>query len=97
MGKRGFILVKVKEPMDDVKTWEWIKKAEEIEDVEFVTNTVGRYDFVLNIETPETIEAVADNIKSKLANIEELVILNENNTFTKHREIKDLKIFEGLH
>ncbi len=97
MGKRGYILIKSKGFLNENESWELIKKLENLKDVEFVSNTVGDYDFVITVETQDTIDSVAEAIKEITADFEKMVVLSENDIFIKHREIKDLNIFNSLH
>ena len=103
MGKRGYILLKTdttffnKSDNED-KIWELIRKIENIEDVEFASNTIGKYDFLITIDTNETIESAAKKVEKILPEwIEETLLLTENNLFKKHRELKDLEIFNNMH
>jgi hypothetical protein len=95
MGVRGYILVKINKFLDNEKLWELTKRYESVVDVEFATNVVGYYDFVITIETKNPFEMVLDQIK-KIEPDSEVVGLKVNNIYDKHREIKGLKLLDEL-
>jgi len=95
MGKRGYIVVKINEKLNDDELWDITKKYESINGVEFSDNVVGNYDFVLTIDTEKRIEEVLDEIKN-IAKIDQAISLTTNNIFKKHREMKDLKILDDI-
>lgn len=95
MGIRGYVIAKLKESMSENDLWELTKKFESLNDVEFAARVIGRYDFVLTIDTQETFEAALQRIE-KFGAFEDTVSLKIDDIFVKHREIKDLEIFKYL-
>ncbi len=95
MGVRGYILVKLNKVLKSENIWELIKRYESIDDIEFATNVVGNYDFVLTVDTKKSFEMVLDQIR-KIKSDSEVVGLKVNNIYDKHREIKELKILDEL-
>ena len=103
MGKRGYLLLKanfstLNEDSVEDQIWNFIKKVEEIDDIEYASNTIGEYDFLISIDTLSSIESIAEKVKNiKPQWIKDITPLTENNIFKKHREIKDLSIFKNIH
>ena len=103
MGKRGYILLKADIASLDEKTaddqiWNLIQALENINDIEYVSNTIGEFDFIASIDTQKSIESVAEDVKKIIPQwIKDVIPLTENNLFKKHRELKDLEIFKNLH
>jgi hypothetical protein len=95
MGVRGYILVKLNKVQQSEKLWELIKRYESLDDIEFATNVVGNYDFVLTVDTKNPFEKVLDQIR-KIEPDSEVVGLKVNNIYDKHREIKGLRILDEL-
>jgi len=103
MGKRGYLLLKAdlsilnENSMND-QIWNLIQSIENIDGVEYVTNTVGEYDFIVSVDTQESIESVSKQTEKIVPEwIKEIITLTENNFFNKHRELKDLEIFNNIH
>jgi transcriptional regulator of NAD metabolism len=95
MGARGYILVKLKSPLSEDELWGLVKQFESMDDVEFAARVIGPYDFVLTIDTKSSLDAVKKQIDSQ-GEYKKLESLKIDNIFIKHREIKDLKIFDDL-
>ena len=95
MGARGYVLVKLKKPMSEDELWELIKQFESIDDVEFAAHVIGPYDFVLTIDTKNSLESVIKKIDSHGVS-KKVEALKIDNIFVKHREIKDLKILDDI-
>jgi len=92
---RGYILVKLHEPLDHDALWELTRKYESIEGIEFASNVIGSYDYVLTVDTKDSFERVIEKAR-ELNPQGNTVGLKSNESFGKHREIKDLKIFNDL-
>ena len=103
MGQRGYLLLKadlsyLDEKAADEQIWDLIQSIEKIRGIEYVANTVGTYDFVATVDSQETIESVAEDVKNIIPDwIKEVTPLTENNLFKKHRELKDLEILDNMH
>jgi transcriptional regulator of NAD metabolism len=95
MGARGYVLVKVKNPLTEDELWSLVKQFETIDDVEFAARVIGPYDFVLTIDTKTSLDAVKNKLEGQGV-FEKLESLKIDNIFVKHREIKDLKILDDL-
>jgi hypothetical protein len=95
MGLRGYILVKLHKPLDTDGLWELTQKYESIDEVEFASHVIGEYDFVLSVDTGKSLESIIENVRT-LNPSSEVQGLKINNNYDKHREIRDLKIFDDL-
>jgi hypothetical protein len=95
MGLRGYVLVKLHEPLDSKSLWKLTEEFESIEGIEFASNMIGVYDFVLSVDTKESLESIVERVRG-LNPAGETVGLKTNDIFDKHREILDLKIFDEL-
>ena len=95
MGIRGYVIATLKEPTGEDELWELTKKLESTEDVEFAARVIGPYDFVLTVDTKQSLEAVTQRIETAGV-FESMVSLKIDDIFGKHREIKDLRIFNDL-
>jgi hypothetical protein len=95
MGLRGYILVKLRKPLDTDGLWELTEKYESIDEVEFASHVIGEYDFVLSVDTGKSLESIIENVRT-LNPSSEVLGLKINNNYDKHREIRDLKIFDDL-
>jgi transcriptional regulator of NAD metabolism len=95
MGIRGYVIAKLKDSMNENELWELTKKLESLDDVEFAARVIGRYDFVLTIDTQETFAAAVERIEKSGA-FEDTVALKIDDIFVKHREIKDMAILKDL-
>jgi hypothetical protein len=95
MGLRGYILVKLHKPLDTNGLWELTGKYESIDGVEFASHVIGEYDFVLSVDSGESLESIIEKIKRCHAAADTMG-LKINNSYDRHREIRDLKIFDDL-
>jgi len=95
MGIRGYVIATLKEPMGEDELWELTKKLESMDDVEFAARVIGPYDFVLTVDTKQSLEAVVQRIETTGV-FDSVVSLKIDDIFVKHREIKDLRIFNDL-
>jgi len=95
MGTRGFIIVKLNKTLNENDLWELTKQYEAIDGIDFASNVIGQYDFVLSVDTKDLFENIIDKIK-KTDSSGEVLSLKINNVYDKHREIKDLKILNDL-
>ncbi len=95
MGIRGYIIIKLEGTPDADRLWELTKLYESIDGVDFADTVTGMYDFVLTVDTKKTFEAVIHEVK-ELGTTANVLSLQINNLFDKHREIKDLKLLKDL-
>jgi len=100
MGIRGYLILKLKEQADSNRLWDLKNLYESIEGVEYASNVIGPYDFVVSLDLPFsnkklTIERVLEKIK-QTKTCDKILSLKINNVFVKHQELKDLKILNEL-
>jgi hypothetical protein len=95
MGLRGFVLVKLQESPGHDRLWELTARYEKIEGIEFASRVIGDYDYVLSVDTQKPMEHIIEQVKG-LCSGAETVGLTIDETYGKHRELRDLKIFEDL-
>jgi hypothetical protein len=95
MGLRGFVLVKLQETPDHERLWEITKGYEKIQGIEFASRVIGEYDYVLSVDTQKPMERIIEQVK-RLCSGAEAVGLTIDETYGKHRELRDLKLFEDL-
>jgi hypothetical protein len=95
MGLRGYVLVKLHDPPHTDGLWELTKKYEDVEGVEFACRVIGAYDYVLSVDTVESMERVLEEVRG-LVPSSEILGLTVDETYGKHRELRDLGIFEDL-
>jgi len=95
MGIRGYVIIKLKSTPDVDRLWELTKLYESIDGVDFADTVTGMYDFMLTVDTKEAFDAVIHEIK-RVEKDSEVLSLQINNLFDKHREIKDLKLLKDL-
>jgi len=95
MGIRGYVIIKLKGISDTDRLWQLTKLYESIDGVDFADTVTGMYDFVLTVDTKRAFDAVIHEIKSLEKN-SEVLSLQINNLFDKHREVKDLKLLKDL-
>jgi hypothetical protein len=87
MGARAYLMVDVK---DNMEQWEFIqilRKLDQMPEVDFVDPVVGDQDMVIMIEAPGAIEAVATRIES-LQWVKSLKILKIVGPVERHRASK---------
>ena len=95
MGLRGYVLVKLHETLETDGFWELTKRYEEIEGIDFACRVVGAYDYVLSVDTVESMERILERVSELDPGVETLG-LTVDETYGKHRELRDLGIFEDL-
>jgi hypothetical protein len=95
MGLRGYVLVKLHETPGPDGLWELTKSYEEIEGIDFACRVIGAYDYVLTVDTSESMESIIEKV-SGLDPKAETLSLTVDETYGKHRELRDLGIFEDL-
>ena len=95
MGLRGYILIKLHKKIDTDGLWDLTVKYESIDGVEFASHVIGDYDFILSVDTGESLESIIEKVKGCHA-AADTTGLKINNSYDKHREIRDLKIFDDL-
>ena len=95
MGIRGYVIAALKKPMGEDEMWALTKELESLEEVEFAARVIGPYDFVITIDTKQSLESAAKRIDDSGA-FDSVVLLKIDDIFVKHREIKDLKILDEL-
>ena len=92
---QGYLILKLRSEPPEGELWELVKLYEEIDGVDFCSHVVGPYDFVLTVDTRESIESVAGKVE-ETGTCSNILSLKVNNSFVKHRELKDLQILEDL-
>jgi hypothetical protein len=95
VGLRGYILIKLHKPLDADGLWDLTEKYESIEGVEFASHVIGDYDFVLSVDTRESLESIIQKVRGCHAAADAMG-LKINSSYDRHREIRDLKIFDDL-
>jgi hypothetical protein len=85
----------VNRELTETELWNLVKRYEAVEGVDFCAHVIGTYDFVLAVDTKRSIESVAGEIE-ETGTCSEVLSLKVNNSFVKHRELKDLKILEDM-
>jgi DNA-binding Lrp family transcriptional regulator len=89
MGLRAYLLVKVKDNLEQEEFIESLREVERIPGVEFADPVIGEFDMVVMVDAPVTVEAVAAKVQDnhwfedmkilKLINIFELSNVKESN------------------
>jgi hypothetical protein len=92
---RGYILIRLARKLGQGEKWDLITRFESVEGVDFASSVIGPYDFVLNIDTPTTIERTLTFLKDTCGD-GEFFPLTINDEFDKHREIQDLEILKNV-
>ena len=62
MGLRAYLLINVKDEIDQEDFVNALREVEEIPGVEFVDPVIGSHDMVVTLHAPNTVEAVTDKI-----------------------------------
>ena len=93
---QGYLILKLKDALTERELWELVKLYEGIEGVDFCSHVIGPYDFVLTVRSKEeSLDTITGKVE-RTATCEEILSLKVNDSFMKHRELKDLKILEEL-
>lgn len=93
---QGYLILKLKDALTEKELWELVKLYEGIEGVDFCSHVIGPYDFVLTVRSKEeSLDTITGKVE-RTATCEEILSLKVNDSFMKHRELKDLKILEEL-
>jgi hypothetical protein len=92
---QGYILLKLNRELSETELWDLVKRYEAVEGVDFCAHVIGSYDFVLTVDTKRSLDGVA-RVIGETGTCTEVLSLKVNNSFVKHRELKDLKILEDL-
>jgi len=89
MGLRAYLLVKVKDNLEQKEFIEALREVERTPGVEFADPVIGEFDMVIMVDAPVTVEAVAAKVQQnewledmkilKLINIFELSNVKESN------------------
>jgi DNA-binding Lrp family transcriptional regulator len=89
MGLRAYLLVKVKDNLEQEEFIESLREVERMPGVEFADPVIGEFDMVVMVDAPITVEAVAAKVQDnqwfedmkilKLINIFELSNVNRRN------------------
>jgi|GEM_PF-877460 len=89
MGLRAYLLIKVKDNLEQEEFIDTLRKVERIPGVEFADPVIGAFDMVVMVDAPVTVEAIAAKIQDnhwfedmkilKLINIFELSNVKESN------------------
>ncbi|MBN2325444.1 MAG: hypothetical protein JXQ30_17095 [Spirochaetes bacterium] len=95
MGIRGYVIAGLKAPLDEEKLWNLTKKLESLDEVAFAARVIGPYDFVITLDAEGPFDACVKRI-TETAPFERIVTLKTDDTFVKHREIRDLEILKSL-
>ena len=95
MGIRGYVIAGLKARMSEDELWNLTKKLESLDEVEFAARVIGSYDFVITVDAKRSFDASVKRI-AEAAPFERIVTLKTDDTFVKHREIRDLEILESL-
>lgn len=87
MGLRAYLMVKVKENIEQEEFMEALREVERMPGVEFADPVIGDYDVVVMVDAPVTVEAMASKVRDnrwcedmkilKLINIFELSRVRE--------------------
>ena len=92
---QGYLLLKLNRERSEPELWDLVKRYEAVEGVDFCAHVIGTFDFVLTVDTKRSLDGVAREIE-ETGTCSEVLSLKVNNSFVKHRELKDLKILEDL-
>ena len=93
---QGYLILKLKDALTERELWDLVKLYEGIEGVDFCSHVIGPYDFVLTVRSKEeSLDTITGKVE-RTATCEEILSLKVNDSFMKHRELKDLKILEEL-
>lgn len=95
MGIRGYVIAGLKTRLSEEELWDLTKNLESIDDVEFAARVIGSYDFVITLDAKKSFDAVVKRI-AETAPFERIETLKTDDTFVKHREIRDLEILKSL-
>ena len=108
MGLRAYLLVKVKENIEQEEFIEALREVERMPGVEFADSVIGAFDMVVMVDAPVTVEAIAAEVADnqwfedmkilKLINILELAEVkraNHPNLFSLANRKGRLRFNEG--
>jgi hypothetical protein len=65
MGLRAYLLVDVKDDMEQRELINQLRELEEMPGVDFVDPIIGSHDLAIMVDAPVTVEAIANKIRSK--------------------------------
>lgn len=88
MGARAYLLVNVKDEVNQKAFSSAINELEKIHEVDFVDPVVGNWDIIIMIEAPITVEAVANKIRA-LPWVKEVAIQKIVSLYERHRSSKE--------
>lgn len=95
MGTRAYLLVNVKDDVNQKAFSTIINDLEKIHEVDFVDPVVGNWDIIIMIEAPITVEAVANKIRAlpwaKEVATQKIVSLYERHRSSKEELLQALK------
>lgn len=95
MGIRGYVIAGLKAPMNEDELWECTKKLESLDDVVFASRVIGPYDFVITVDAKRSFDEGVKRIAETVP-FDSIVTLKTDDTFVKHREIRDLELLSSL-
>ncbi|WP_031514794.1 hypothetical protein [Desulfofalx alkaliphila] len=87
MGTRAYLMVTVKDEVNQAQFVNILRELEEMREIDFVDPVVGSWDIVIMIEAPVTVDAVAAKIKSQPW-VDKLETLKIVSLFERHRGSK---------
>jgi len=87
MGLRAYLLVDVADDMKQKEFIEALRELEEMAGVDFVDPVIGSRDMVIMVDSPVTVEAIANKIQAK-SWVKDTEILRIVGMFERHRASK---------
>lgn len=87
MGLRAYLILNVKDDMEQEEYIEGLLELERMVEVDFVDPVVGPYDIMVMVEAPVSVDSVARKIRA-LNWVKDMTILRIVSVFERHRGSK---------
>lgn len=87
MGLRAYLLVDVRDEMEQREFIKALRELEEMPGIDFVDPIIGSHDMVIMVDAPVTVEAVANRIRNKEW-VKDVEIMRIVSLFERHRASK---------
>jgi hypothetical protein len=87
MGLRAYLMVNIKDGMEQAELIKALRELEDTPGVDFVDPVIGSKDLVLMVDAPVTVEAIANKIRSN-SWVKDTEILRIVSMYERHRASK---------